>query len=132
MLSAGRTEPLKIKHWRKPRTISKDVEAIHRYQADPATQVNLFERFVRNLLHQVVKMNFPEKVYVYVVNESFDVNVKTLGGCMALNLAAEANNLRVVKTLCEVKGIDSDFQNRAGRMALHTASLKNCVAVVKR
>lgn len=48
-----------------------------------------------------------------------------------MSLASESNNLKVVKTICDSKGVDLDSQNKDRKTALHVAALKSRIEVVK-
>jgi len=109
----------------------EDLEAIHRYKADPGVQSSPFRNKSRNMLHHAAAMNFPDKVYEYVESRSFDVNAKTFNGSTALSLAAENGYFKVVRILSQVRGVDLDSQNKAGRTALHVAALRHRSATVR-
>lgn len=108
-----------------------DLDAIDRYKSNPAAQPSPYWRKGRNKLHQNAAIGIEGRVAELVETNSFDPNEKTTNGETALSLAAEGGHLKCCQILLEVRGIDKESQNDRGRTALHTAALKDRVAIVR-
>lgn len=109
----------------------RDLEAIHRYKADPSIQPSPFAMRGRNRLHMNASLGNTEIVAALVQSNAFDVNARTFHGWTALSLAAEEGHLLCCKNILPIAGVDKNSQNDRQQTALHIAARKGHADVAK-
>ncbi|KIY00451.1 uncharacterized protein Z520_04136 [Fonsecaea multimorphosa CBS 102226] len=111
--------------------IEKDLDSIHRFHADGTPHLPGWAFPHRNELHHAVICQLHSKVFEIIQAGKIDINARTRREWTALMLAAEREDVNIVKTLLRAKGIDLNTTNKKGRTALHAASLCNRAEAVK-
>ena len=85
----------------------------------------------RNSLHWAAALSVPDQVIYFVTNNTYPINALSPRSWTAVHFAAQEGNMKVLKTLLTVPGVNLMIRDDDGMTPLHIAARLNKVGAVK-